>query len=128
MTIAPIDDSRPWPEPFPANTRSVTLSWPPGAPGLDIVDHMTLVEGHGPAAVRRASPTHPGWTEVEYLCYAAMFAHVALVKEYRRRLDAVTPTSTPAAEPARLVPLRTTAHGAARLQRQAQAGQQVELW
>ena len=127
MTIAPIDDSRPWPEPFPANTRSVTLSWPPGAPGLDIVDTMTLVEGHGPAAVRRASPTHPGWTEVEYLCYAAMFAHVALVKEYRRRLAAVTPTTTPtpAAEPARLVPLRTTARDAARLQRQAG---QVEMW
>ena len=124
MTIAPIDDSRPWPEPFPANTRSVTLSWPPGAPGLDIVDHMTLVEGHGPAAVRRASQALPGWTEVEYFCYAAMFAHVALVKEYRRRLDAVTPA--PAAdEPARLVPLRTTVRGAARLQRQAG---QVELW
>ena len=124
MTIAPIDDSRPWPEPFPANTRSVTLSWPPASPGLDAVDHMTLVEGHGPAAVRRASQALPGWTEVEYFCYAAMFAHVALVKEYRRRLDAVTPA--PAAdEPARLVPLRTTVRGAARLQRQAG---QVELW
>lgn len=115
MTIAPIDDSRPWPEPFPANTRSVTLSWPPGAPGLDIVDHMTLVEGHGPAAVRRASPTHPGWTEVEYLCYAAMFAHVALVKEYRRRLDAVTQMPAPAAEPARLVPLHVSKSQARRL-------------
>ena len=125
MTIAPVDDSRPWPSPFPTNTKTVTLAWPPATPGLDAVDHMTVVEGNGPAAVRR--PAANGWTEVEYLCYAAMFAHVALVKEYRRRLAAVTPTTTPtpAAEPARLVPLRTTARDAARLQRQAG---QVEMW
>jgi len=113
MTIAPVDDSRPWPSPFPTNTKTVTLAWPPATPGLDAVDHMTVVEGNGPAAVRR--PAANGWTEVEYFCYAALFAHVALVKEYRRRLDAVTQMPAPAAEPARLVPLHVSKSQARRL-------------
>lgn len=90
-------DTAPWPG--HPDWTTITIDYPVTAPGVLEIDHIrATVYGHPLPIPRRPSTVFPGGWSITYPCQDALLAHVAAMRIYQAKLDAVSRADEPTDE------------------------------